>query len=95
MIYPGDMFPRSYRGKMFTCNTHGKRVNVDALEHGPRGVVGRHDPDFLDAADTWFRGIELVRALRALAETHADPTRRLRGLWDRTSPAPAAPTPNT
>ncbi|MEI6255769.1 MAG: PVC-type heme-binding CxxCH protein [Planctomycetota bacterium] len=60
MIYLGEMFPESYRGKIFMCNTHGKRVNVDRLEHGPRGIVGRHDPDFLKAFDTWFRGIELV-----------------------------------
>jgi putative membrane-bound dehydrogenase-like protein len=60
MIYLGDMFPESYRGKIFMCNTHGKRVNVDRLEHGPRGIVGRHEPDFLKAFDTWFRGIELV-----------------------------------
>jgi putative heme-binding domain-containing protein len=45
---------------MFMCNTHGKRVNVDRLEAGPRGIVGRHEPDFLEAFDTWFRGIELV-----------------------------------
>jgi putative membrane-bound dehydrogenase-like protein len=62
MIYLGDMFPDSYRGKIFMCNTHGKRVNVDRLEYGPRGIVGRHDPDFLKAFDTWFRGIELVSA---------------------------------
>lgn len=60
MIYLGDMFPDSYRGKIFMCNTHGKRVNVDRLELGPRGIVGRHEPDFLKAFDTWFRGIELV-----------------------------------
>jgi putative membrane-bound dehydrogenase-like protein len=60
MIYLGEMFPESYRGKIFMCNTHGKRVNVDRLEHGPRGIVGRHEPDFLKAFDTWFRGIELV-----------------------------------
>ena len=60
MIYLGEMFPESYRGKIFMCNTHGKRVNVDRLEYGPRGIVGRHDPDFLKAFDTWFRGIELV-----------------------------------
>lgn len=60
MIYLGEMFPDSYRGKIFMCNTHGKRVNVDRLEHGPRGIVGRHEPDFLKAFDTWFRGIELV-----------------------------------
>lgn len=60
LVYLGDMFPGDYRGKMFMCNTHGKRVNVDRLDHGPRGIVGRHEPDFLKAFDTWFRGIELV-----------------------------------
>jgi putative membrane-bound dehydrogenase-like protein len=60
MIYLGDMFPAAYRGTIFMCNTHGKRVNVDRLEYGPRGIVGRHDPDFLKAFDTWFRGIELL-----------------------------------
>jgi putative membrane-bound dehydrogenase-like protein len=60
LIYLGDMFPDEWRGKIFICNTHGKRVNVDRLEHGPRGLVGRHEPDFLKAHDTWFRGIELV-----------------------------------
>ena len=60
LIYLGDMFPRDYRGKIFMCNTHGKRVNVDRLEYGPRGIVGRHEPDFLLAGDQWFRGIELV-----------------------------------
>ena len=60
MIYLGDMFPAACRGRMFMCNTHGKRVNVDRIEHGPRGVVGRHEADFLEAFDTWFRGIELL-----------------------------------
>ncbi len=60
LIYLGDMFPTAWRGKMLMCNTHGKRVNVDRLEHGPRGIVGRHEPDFLKAFDTWFRGIELA-----------------------------------
>ena len=60
MIYLGDMFPDRYRGQIFMCNTHGKRVNIDSLEHGPRGIVGHHEPDFLKAYDTWFRGIELV-----------------------------------
>lgn len=60
LIYLGDMFPAAWRGKILMCNTHGKRVNVDRLEYGPRGIVGRHEPDFLKAFDTWFRGIELV-----------------------------------
>ena len=60
LIYLGDMFPAEWRGKIFMCNTHGKRVNVDRLEYGPRGIVGRHEPDFLKAFDSWFRGIALV-----------------------------------
>jgi hypothetical protein len=94
MIYLGDMFPRDYRGKMFMCNTHGKRVNVDTLEHGPRGVVGRHDPDFLGAADTWLATTEPEGLVRLhLAGSIGRLERAAR--WARTSPAPAGPTPNT
>ncbi|OYW17521.1 MAG: hypothetical protein B7Z55_12375, partial [Planctomycetales bacterium 12-60-4] len=32
MIYQGDNWPAEYRGKVFTLNMHGYRVNVDRLE---------------------------------------------------------------
>jgi putative membrane-bound dehydrogenase-like protein len=59
MIYLGDNWPASYRGKMFTCNTHGHRVNCDRIESSGSGYIARHEVDFLSAANPWYRGIEL------------------------------------
>jgi len=60
MIYQGVNWPASYRGKLFTLNLHGRRVNVERLE--PRGSshVARHEPDLLKSTDAWFRGIDLT-----------------------------------
>ncbi len=59
MIYLGDNWPDSYRGKIFTCNVHGARVNCDRLQRDGSGYVGLHDKDFFFANDPWFRGVEL------------------------------------
>ena len=59
MIYLADQWPAEYRGKLFTLNFHGRRVNVERLERSGSGYVGRHEPDILFAADPWFRGIDL------------------------------------
>ena len=59
MIYLGDNWPDRYRNDVFTCNIHGKRINRDRLERRGSGYVARHEPDFLMANDTWFRGLEL------------------------------------
>ncbi len=67
MIYQGSQWPASFHGKLFTLNLHGLRINVDRLEQVPvtggmralAGYVGRHEPDFLVAADPFFRGIDL------------------------------------
>ncbi len=59
MIYLADQWPPEYRGKLFTLNFHGRRVNVERLERDGSGYVGRHEPDMLFAADPWFRGIDL------------------------------------
>ena len=59
MIYLGDNWPDLYRNDVFTCNIHGKRINRDRLERRGSGYVARHEPDFLMANDTWFRGLEL------------------------------------
>ncbi|MCA1684575.1 MAG: cytochrome C, partial [Planctomycetia bacterium] len=59
MIYLADQWPAPYRGKLFTLNLHGRRVNVERLERAGSGFVGRHEPDILSAADPWFRGIDL------------------------------------
>jgi len=58
-IYLADQWPANYRGRLLTLNFHGRRVNVERLERAGSGYAGRHEPDFLIAADRWFRGIDL------------------------------------
>ncbi|KAF0170623.1 MAG: membrane-bound dehydrogenase domain-containing protein [Limisphaerales bacterium] len=60
MIYQGDNWPVEYRGRLFTLNMHGRRVNQEILERKGSGYVGKHGPDFLIATDKWFRGMELT-----------------------------------
>lgn len=59
MIYQGAGWPEGYRDRLFTLNLHGKRANVERLERLGSSYVGRHEPDFLIAADKWFRGTEI------------------------------------
>eukprot|EP00913_Durusdinium_trenchii_P008946 g8412.t1 len=59
MIYLGDNWPAKYRGKLFTCNIHGNRVNMDILKRKGSGYVASHGPDFLKVPDPWFRGLEM------------------------------------
>ncbi|HEX4149878.1 MAG TPA: PVC-type heme-binding CxxCH protein, partial [Pirellulales bacterium] len=59
MIYLANQWPESYRGKLFTLNMHGRRTNVERLERQGSGYVGRHEPDIMQAADPWYRGLEL------------------------------------
>jgi putative membrane-bound dehydrogenase-like protein len=59
MIYLGDNWPDRYRGGVFMCNLHGRRINHDRLERRGSGYVARHENDFLMANDPWFRGLEL------------------------------------
>lgn len=59
MIYQGTNFPPPYRGKVFTTNLHGRRVNVDRLERDGSGYTARHEPDFMKSEDPWFRAVEI------------------------------------
>ncbi|HVX62207.1 MAG TPA: PVC-type heme-binding CxxCH protein, partial [Pirellulales bacterium] len=59
-IYLGQQWPEDYRGRLFTLNQHGRRMNVERLEREGSGYVGRHDPDMLHAGDPWFRGVEVT-----------------------------------
>lgn len=59
MIYQGDNWPEEYRGKLFTLNLHGRRINEEILERSGSGYVGHHGKDFMLAADPWFRGMDL------------------------------------
>jgi len=60
MIYQGDNWPENLRGKLFTVNLHGRRINCDMLVRKGCGYVGEHDADLFSTTDPWFRGIELV-----------------------------------
>jgi putative membrane-bound dehydrogenase-like protein len=60
MIYLGGNWPDRYRNSVFTVNFHGRRLNDDRLERFEAGYVARHEPDFLQFGDPWFRGIDLI-----------------------------------
>ncbi|MCB1203340.1 MAG: c-type cytochrome [Verrucomicrobiae bacterium] len=60
LIYQGGVWPKEYHGKLFACNLHGRRVNMDILEREGNGYVGKHGKDFLLMKDPWFRGLDLI-----------------------------------
>ncbi len=60
MIYLGDNWPDSFRGKLYTLNFHGRRMNVERLEREGSGYVGKHDGDLFLCPDPFFRGIDLT-----------------------------------
>lgn len=60
LIYKGGVWPEKYHGKLFTCNLHGSRINMEILEREGNGYVGRHGEDFLFMKDPWFRGLDLI-----------------------------------
>jgi putative membrane-bound dehydrogenase-like protein len=62
MFYNGDNWPADYRGKLFTINFHGRRLNMENVVRTGSGYVGKHAPDFAQQADPWFRGIDLLTA---------------------------------
>lgn len=57
MIYLGDSFPREYRNTIFMSNTHGRRINNDALVRKGSGYEAVHRPDFMFANHPWYRGV--------------------------------------
>lgn len=59
LIYNGQNWPAEYWGALLTLNLHGRRVNVERLDHHGTAVLGKHQPDILQSADPWFRGIDL------------------------------------
>jgi putative membrane-bound dehydrogenase-like protein len=59
LIYQGDNWPADLRGSLLTLNLHGRRINRDRLDRKGAGFVGRHQPDWAQSEDPWFRGIDL------------------------------------
>ena len=60
MIYGADNWPEEYRGRVFTLNLHGRRINQDTLYRQGAGYAGSHADDFMLTRDLWFRGIDLA-----------------------------------
>lgn len=60
LIYQGGVWPEEYRGKLFTLNYHGRRLNMENLEREGVGYVATHAPDFVKMKDPWFRGLDLI-----------------------------------
>ncbi len=60
LIYQGDNWPAEYRGKVFTLNMHGRRINSDTLVREGAGFTAKHGPDLCFIADPWFRGMDLI-----------------------------------
>jgi len=59
MFYLGTGWPEQYRGKFYTANFHGKRLNQESVERLGSGYVAKHDPDFCIVTDPFFRGLDL------------------------------------
>ena len=59
MVYRGDNWPAEYRGKLFTLNQHGRRMNCERLERDGSGYVARHEADTVVFGDPWFKGLDL------------------------------------
>jgi putative membrane-bound dehydrogenase-like protein len=60
LIYQGDNWPSEYRGRLFTLNLHGRRINSEILVRRGSGYVAQHGPDLLQVGDPWFRGLDLI-----------------------------------
>ena len=60
MIYQGDNWPDEFRGRAFTLNFHGRRINQEILKRQGNSFVGKHAPDMFQTTDPWFRGVELT-----------------------------------
>jgi putative membrane-bound dehydrogenase-like protein len=60
MIYLGENFPKEYHNRIFMCNIHGQRLNVDNIERKGNSFVGTRAPDFLKSDNPWYRGVAVT-----------------------------------
>jgi putative heme-binding domain-containing protein len=58
-IYDDVRFPEAFRGNCFGGNVMTSRINRNRLEHVGSSVRATEEPDFLTAADPWFRPVDL------------------------------------
>jgi len=59
MFYLGTAWPEKYRGKFFTSNFHGRRLNQETVSRNGSGYVATHDPDFCIMGDPFYRGMDM------------------------------------
>ena len=59
MFYLGDTWPKEYRNRVFMCNIHGNRVNMDRLERRGSGYVDQALRRLPVRQRPWFRGLTL------------------------------------
>ncbi len=60
MIYQGDNWPEEYRGRVYTLNLHGLRINSDILVREGAGYTAKRGPDLCFMKDPFFRGMDLI-----------------------------------
>ena len=60
MIYQGDNWPAEYRGRLYTINIHGRRLNSDIFSRTAVGYTASHGADMCLVADPWFRGMDVI-----------------------------------
>ena len=60
MIYQGDNWPEEYRGRVYTLNLHGRRINSDILVREGAGYTAKRGPDMCFIADPFYRGMDLI-----------------------------------
>ena len=62
LIYNDTVWPDRYRGKAWTLNFHGRRINQETIRKHGSGFIASHDDDFAVSGDPWFRGMDLLTA---------------------------------
>jgi hypothetical protein len=60
LSYQGNNWPPEYRGKAYTLNLHGHRINSDTFERESVDYVAHYGEDMCVIEDPWFRGIDLI-----------------------------------
>lgn len=60
LIYKSGLWPAKYAGNLFTCNLHGRRINMDTLQRTGCGYVAHHGQDFMLMKDPFFRGLDIL-----------------------------------
>ncbi|NQV23237.1 MAG: c-type cytochrome [Rhodopirellula sp.] len=59
VIVPPGLWGKEYDNCVLAINLHGQRINRDRLVREGATFVGKHGPDFMQATDPWFRGVEV------------------------------------